>query len=1248
MLGKAKSDAKLDPGQVKSLGVARTTWQKWLDGSVPDQTEKFLSVVRRLEQVIGHPVYPEALWRETLRAAQEERAQEANAGRRHSALARTKAEAEKKAKEKGGPGFVSDHSTTLCLSVPDTVRGRENERTIMNAFVKASGPEAPSYRCWQAEAPVGKSVLLADYIRRYPPPKCDILSFFVSPAEGTDTRASFAEELAGQIHKLFDREKRVPHNVRGWRQLFAEAAQKSKDLGRRLVLIVDGLDDDVAWSGLKGEDGAPTAGAREPAEHELAPGSIAALLPAAPPSGMRVIVSLRRSVRLPDDIPEKRHPLRQAENFHELRPVAGLAPAERSPAPPTDPLGRPVAELLAVAGGGLRVQDLAELTGLPGERIDRLFAGPAGRAVVLDDPVRQTYALAGSGLVDAVRAGLGDAGVLRRTGELLSWSRAWGARGWPDGTPPFPLKQQLRLLTDDAERTAYALDLPRLRRLSATFGPDVALGRLTAFADEAGPDGTAEGLAKLIPLSAVRALVRRESREVPDGSPALFVRLGVAERARALARSAPTPILRAVHLAEAAAQMADAGIPGVDAVVGEAAEWLDGDRVDRGSPGAHREAGPYERLLGSAATLMKLHDRGTARPLLLAVAHDPAADSALLVRAAGLLAADRDPATVEALFGRAQTLSMGNTRAQAAAVDLWGALARAVPDRGPEAGDLIQAVCEAVDPADELEKVDVLIAGISALANLPAKRSRQAVKLKHRAEARIVEAITTFEERPEELSEEDRAHLRRGMGGTLARFAQAVSEAGITRASLDDAASLWAPWIDGDRRGSLGEPLAERAQGVVESIQAGWAESDARTSTPKKTKNRSEDRSDRDEPAHLSLLREAEEQQEKGNLSRGRELLEECLRRRPVPEAPLPVPGPWTVELCHALGLAGEFPPAEAVVADLSDTGSRARHLGSLSLGCSLGGFREAGARYAREAADLVSDSGEAGLRNTVAQALAHAGDGAAASAMATGGSAAQERQAMTAVAAGLARHRPDEAERMAVPLVEALAGRIAPGSPLRVLPELAALLLAFPDIRAPEPRLRDALHRAVQHLAGSPMSPPAPSLVVLALLEQLGCLTEEDGDTVTGLRDRWRRSHRSAQDHSAELVLYAAMEGDTAALWRRADAVPTPRARSEALGAAAAYLAGAPAALSTDGRAGDRVLRTCLALARAAADGAPPDEETARDIVRGLAEADVWPHTIPVLPLLAPDALPRLVALAGDPAWGAGGPDTAGGPSLP
>ncbi len=268
-----------------------------------------------------------------------------------------------------------------------------------------------------------------------------------------------------------------------------------------------------------------------------------------------------------------------------------------------------------------------------------------------------------------------------------------------------------------------------------------------------------------------------------------------------------------------------------------------------------------------------------------------------------------------------------------------------------------------------------------------------------------------------------------------------------------------------------------------------------------------------------------------------------------------------------------------------------------------------------------------------MAQALAHAGDELAAVAMATGGSAAQRRQALTAVAAGLVRHCPEGAARVAGPLVAALARRMAaggPGSPLTPLPELAALLLAFPDPRRPDPRLSDALHRAALYMADPSLSWPAQPMAVLALLSRLGCLPDEAPYVIESSTDRWRRSLRPGHDSSAELALLAAVEGDTAAVSHYADTARTPAIRSTTLRTAATHLAGAQVALSPDTRADDRVPRTCLALARASGDSSPPDEATARHLALRLLRSDAWTCTIPLLPPLAPGALGHLARLRG------------------
>jgi hypothetical protein len=333
-------------------------------------------------------------------------------------------------------------------------------------------------------------------------------------------------------------------------------------------------------------------------------------------------------------------------------------------------------------------------------------------------------------------------------------------------------------------------------------------------------------------------------------------------------------------------------------------------------------------------------------------------------------------------------------------------------------------------------------------------------------------------------------------------------------------------------------------------------------------------------------------------------------------------------DLCQALGTVGEFDEAVVLASNLPDPQERARSLAALSLGCSLGGFGEAGSRYAYEAARLLSTDEGPDSAGVVAQALAHAGDAPAATALAMRGNAAQRRQAMTAVAAGLVRHRPEEAARIAEPSIEALAERLIrldKGNQFRNLPELAALLLAFPDVRHPDSRLREAMHLAVQRLGDATTSWHGPSMVVVTLLERLGCLSDEDAEVAASATDRWRRSLQPGEAPSAELALLAAVDGDTPDVRRYAEAARKPQDRRTALFAAAAYLAGAHVPLSTDSRAGDRVIRTCLALTRAGGDGTPPSRTAARQLLRILLRSDAWTSTIPLLPALAPGALKRL-----------------------
>ncbi|MEU8976161.1 hypothetical protein AB0D11_44540 [Streptomyces monashensis] len=1249
--------------QAQELGLPPATLRNWLKGETApkvERTAQFRAVIRQLQQAASRPVHTDAEWEAALRAAQEEGTSRQN---RQISLVRESDPHHR---------FVRAHRPAVDAAVDD-LRGREGERRAMNAFVSDSRSMAPSYLCWHADTPVGKTALLANYVKR-PPHKTDVLNFFVSAALGTDTRAEFEKQMTDQIGAFLRKPQCMPSGVLQWKRLFAAAAETSVRHGRKLLLVVDGLDDDVAWTGLAAADEAPAAQGRS--LPRIVRGSIAALLPAAPPPGMRVIVSFRRGMRYPDDLPAQ-HPLRQRTHLRALTPAQGVPQVRPTPPDPTA-LGETVAGLLAAAGGGLRTADLAELAGLSADWLNRLMQGPAGRSLILDDPVAQTYVLADPGLIRAIREDLGDQVIAQHTHTLLTWSQRWHTAGWPPETPPYPLAHQLPLLTSAAERAAYVLDMPRLHRLACTAGPETALAQLDAFEEEISPSYTAPGnLAVLVPLIAARALLRRESREVPPGAPALLVRLGEVERARGLARSAPTMAARAVHLADVTVEMTYAEQEGADAVALEAAQWL--NRTDQGFPGTHQDTETYTRLLEAARTLMSLNDLGTARTLLQAVIRDKAAETETLAKAAGLLATANDADGAIALYERAETLSEGAIGDRAAAVDLWAALARALPSLSSDAGDHIVAICDELGPSDGLEATDVLARAASALSRLPARRQRVAQEKARAALAQISQALAD----PDALSENDQAYLRRELTGTLARLVQAVDDDAMppTRNAIKDIGRLLESLPEKLRTGVLGDVIPERALLLAEAgEERQQQEAEAAAASARDEKNAvrrnkyaeqkqkepgGAQRQDRPAPRHrlstglhpsgdgpqqdqVRLLHEADDQLGTGNLLRSRELLETALRGSPTPSPHPPAPEDWTVGLSQALGFAGEFNTAEALVAYLPSTLDRALHLAALSLGCSLSGHTDAGGRYAHEAVRLTADNADPGLTNVVAQALAHAGDASAASATATGRTAAAKRQALTAVAAGLTRHCPEEAARIAEPLTEDLIRRIDSGSPLRTLPELGALLLAYPDIRQPDPRLHEAFRLASLRLSDTPPPWHTPSMAVLTLLERLACLPEETSHVVTGITDRWQLSLQPGEGPCPELALLSAIDGDTTALWRRAEAAPTPDGRATALYAAAAYLAGSPVTLATDSRASDRVVRTCLALTWTSEDGNPPAEETARLLVHSLLRTNAWTHTIPLLPQLAPGALRHLSLIARAPDRPVDGPEAGNNTSQP
>ena len=256
---------------------------------------------------------------------------------------------------------------------PPGLLGREAELAELAGFCLDDG-RGP-YVWWQAGPWAGKSALLSTFVLRPPPEVAErvrIVSFFITARlAAQDTREAFTQVLLEQLADLTgqDLPAVLPEATREayLLDLLAQAAGACQQAGGRLVLVVDGLD----------EDRGVTTG---PHAH-----SIAGLLPADPPAGMRVIVAgrpepagPRRRARLAPAARSRRSSARcaarrtrgmsQRLGRQELQRLLRGSPAEQ------DLLG-----LLTAARGGLSGPDLAELTGDPavGDRRDPAHHGGA-------------------------------------------------------------------------------------------------------------------------------------------------------------------------------------------------------------------------------------------------------------------------------------------------------------------------------------------------------------------------------------------------------------------------------------------------------------------------------------------------------------------------------------------------------------------------------------------------------------------------------------------------------------------------------------------------------------------------------------------------------------------------------------------------------------------------------------------------------------------------------------------------------
>lgn len=770
------------------------------------------------------------------------------------------------------------------------------------------------YAWWQADPWAGKSALLSTFVLRPPPElarRVQIVSFFITDRlAAQDTREAFIQVLIEQLAALLGQS--LPAGLTEVTReayllgLLAQAAAACKDAGGRMVLVVDGLD----------EDRGVTTG---PDAH-----SIAGLLPADPPAGMRVIVAGRPNPRVPDDVPDW-HPLRDPAIIRPLpasahaRDVQRLARQELQRLLRGSPVEQEVLGFLASARGGLSARDLSDLADAPLWEVEEILHTVAGRTFQgrpsLLRPVGPEVYLLGHEELQAAATDYLSGRLAGYRERLHSWAAGWRARRWPAETPEYLLAGYFRLLDDLG-------DLPRMTGLAGDMARHDLMLRLTG-GDAAALTEISAAQAKLLAqdqpdLASLTMLAFLEDRLINRNSyispllPGVLARLGSTRRAEQAARSLRYPGPQARALAEIAAAIAETEPEHARRLIDDAENLSHADW-------SQDEALP---LLAAAAGRIGDYDRAER---LCRMIKSPGSMAAALGEVAGTLAA-ADPDRARRLAGEAEQIAGSATEPREQATALQGAAVAMA-----RIGETDRARRLAYDITPEWSRGIALRALVGALAGSG----------RHAEAKQLADSITDI----------------RSQVGALADLARALAGADLAWCDriVDEAwqlASQLRPRPRADAVGELAAALAVADQGRSHSL-ADEAEEYARSAQdpgPEVTLAELAARLVAAEPEHARHLADEAERLARGDT-----------RTRSVA-----IP----VELAEAMADAGHHDCARELISMLSDPETQARATGRLAAALARAGEYE---RAEQLIGTITGSRGWPAVK--LAAALAHAGE---------------------------------------------------------------------------------------------------------------------------------------------------------------------------------------------------------------------------------------------------------------------------------
>ncbi|MDF1488700.1 hypothetical protein [Tessaracoccus caeni] len=402
----------------------------------------------------------------------------------------------------------------LAISDPD----READRQRAREFAVQSERR---WLWWRAAPWAGKTTLMAD-LACSPPEGAEVAVFLtIGRDEDLNNRAGFYTRMLPQLAILAG-ERTVDLSATDlalrsdqFTRLLTEAGDNCLRKGKRLLLLIDGLDED-----------------------RLNNGSIAAAMPATLPDGVNVLVTSRSNPRL--HVPYD-HPL-AADRWAEPLAAAPAAVARRQQAEDelgrlwryAGGLGRSVLCFAAAAGAPLTAVDLAELcsqSSIPADHfvVQGLLDDHAAR-VLHGVPLRRGeigyqvgHAVLDEWIIRALRprlpANLGPEDRVawdKARSEALTpwrehiheWIAGFAAAGWPDETPQYAGEPYFSLLetTGDRDRmVAMAIDRDRHEFLyRATSGNLATYKEIDRTVDILAGSDAPSSLAEMLELAVLR------------------------------------------------------------------------------------------------------------------------------------------------------------------------------------------------------------------------------------------------------------------------------------------------------------------------------------------------------------------------------------------------------------------------------------------------------------------------------------------------------------------------------------------------------------------------------------------------------------------------------------------------------------------------------------------------------------------------------------------------------------------------